>query len=69
MQPDDGPATPCATAIPCHCSPAILLHAAILAEDLGTWLDTLAMEMHERLLAHGITLTLQGIAEHGHMLL
>ena len=32
------------------------------AEDLGALLDTLVAEMREHLLAHGITLTLQGIA-------
>ena len=40
---------------------------SLMAEDSGTLLDTLAMEMRERLLAHGITLTLQGIAGLGHV--
>jgi PAS domain S-box-containing protein len=33
-----------------------------VAEDVGALLDTLAREMHERLRAYGITLTLQGMA-------
>jgi signal transduction histidine kinase len=44
---------------------ARLADVSCIPEDLGALLEAFGLEMRERLLAHGITLTLQGAAELG----